>query len=360
MIWVQNASPEVDAQSEWPLIVAVCITLSTIMTMCVALRLYVRTYMIKSLGTDDYVIIFSMLCGISYAGLCIGQTRWGLGLPISLRPASNLNKYSEINFAGRPIYMAGITGFKVALCLAYLRITGGRTKKDKSRYRTFIYAMLTFAVLSHLGGTLVLLFQCSPVHKSWRPRTEGKCLDNVITFYVLAAITILCDIIIILLPVPLLLKIKMNSRKKIGLIAVFSLGLFTTICSIMRMVQIEVIAKNGNSTRLVLWGTVELNVGIFLTCLPTLTPLVTWFANKSRKGTYEHSYGQYGPGRSHAHTGSGAIKLGSVNRTLPVGVMSKISHSSRTDSEETILPIHGADDQHIMKTTTVEIKSYPD
>ena len=169
----------------------------------------------------------------------------------------------------------------------------------------------------------------------------------------------------------------MNSRKKIGLIAVFSLGLFTTICSIMRMVQIEVIAKNGNSTRLVLWGTVELNVGvgsqnspclrplltrdqIFLTCLPTLTPLVTWFANKSRKGTYEHSYGQYGPGRSHAHTGSGAIKLGSVNRTLPVGVMSKISHSSRTDSEETILPIHGADDQHIMKTTTVEIKSYPD
>ena len=61
MIWVQNASPEVDAQSEWPLIVAVCITLSTIMTMCVALRLYVRTYMIKSLGTDDYVIIFSMV-----------------------------------------------------------------------------------------------------------------------------------------------------------------------------------------------------------------------------------------------------------------------------------------------------------
>lgn len=70
--------------------------------------------------------------------------------------------------------------------------------------------------------------------------------------------------IIILLPIPLLLRIKINSRKKIGLICVFTLGLFTTVCSIMRMVQIEIIAKNGNSTNLVLWGTVELNVGVSL------------------------------------------------------------------------------------------------
>lgn len=61
MTWVQNASPEVAAQSEWPLIVAVCIALSSIMTICVSLRLYVRACMIKSLGIDDYVMIFSMV-----------------------------------------------------------------------------------------------------------------------------------------------------------------------------------------------------------------------------------------------------------------------------------------------------------
>lgn len=61
MGWVQNASPEVAAQSEWRLIVAVCIALSSIMTIGVLLRLYVRAYMIKSLGVDDYVIGFSMV-----------------------------------------------------------------------------------------------------------------------------------------------------------------------------------------------------------------------------------------------------------------------------------------------------------
>lgn len=35
----------------------------------------------------------------------------------------------------------------------------------------------------------------------------------------------------------------------------------------MRMVQIITIAKNGNSTMLVLWGTIEMNIGVRL--LPT-------------------------------------------------------------------------------------------
>lgn len=90
---------------------------------------------------------------------------------------------------------------------------------------------------------------------------------------------------------------------------------------------------------------------IFLTCLPTLTPLVTWFANKSRKGTYHYTYGQ------NATAASGAIKLGSVDKQhVPVGITSNISHASRNDSEETILPMHGHDT--ILKTTTVDIKRY--
>lgn len=155
--------------------------------------------------------------------------------------------------------MAGITGFKVALCFAYLRITGNSIK---SRYRKVIWTFMVFTILSHLGGTLVLFFQCNPVRKSWRPRLPGQCLPNDITFYVLAAITIFCDIVIFLMPIPLLMKVQINLRRKFGLIGIFALGLFTTVCSIMRMVQIITIAKNGNSTMLVLWGTIEMNVGV--------------------------------------------------------------------------------------------------
>lgn len=65
MTWVYFASPEVDAQSKWPTIMGVCICLTALMTATVLTRLWVRTCMVKSIGTDDYVMAASM---VSYKG----------------------------------------------------------------------------------------------------------------------------------------------------------------------------------------------------------------------------------------------------------------------------------------------------
>lgn len=67
---------------------------------------------------------------------------------------------------------------------------------------------------------------------------------------------------------------------------VFLLGLFTTVCSIMRMVQIITIAKTGNSTMLVLWGTIEMNVGV----RPSLPILHKTQANPPPDLTHMHSH----------------------------------------------------------------------
>lgn len=155
--------------------------------------------------------------------------------------------------------MIGILGFKVALCWAYLRILKA---SPNPRYKVLILIVMAGAILGHLVGTFILIFQCSPVQKSWYPLTKGECLPNDATFYGLAAVTIVFDVIIFLLPIPLLLKLNINLKKKIALVCVFLLGLLTTVCSVMRTVQISTIAKTGNSTMLVLWGVIELNVGV--------------------------------------------------------------------------------------------------
>lgn len=155
--------------------------------------------------------------------------------------------------------MVGILGFKVALCWAYLRILKA---SPNPRYKILILVVMAGAIIGHLAGTLILIFQCRPVQKSWQPQTKGKCMPNDATFYGLAAVTIFFDVIIFFLPIPLLLKLNINLKKKIALCCVFLLGLLTTVCSVMRMVQILTIARTGNSTMLVLWGVIELNVGV--------------------------------------------------------------------------------------------------
>ena len=176
-----------------------------------------------------------------------------------MRPKQDLNEYStvrniafenrhlkvpdltlQVNYAGRPFYQLGILGFKVALCLAYLRIL---KTSSNPRYKALIITIMIACILGHVLGALILIFQCSPVRKSWRPLTPGSCLPNDATFYGLAAITILFDVVIFFLPIPLVLKLNTDVKRKIALVCVFLLGLLTTICSILRLVQVNAIGK---------------------------------------------------------------------------------------------------------------------
>ena len=71
--WVENASPAVDDVSKYPEIIAVCVCLTLFMVVLVGLRVYVRVFMLKVTGVDDWIIIFSAVCSIIYSGLCIGR-----------------------------------------------------------------------------------------------------------------------------------------------------------------------------------------------------------------------------------------------------------------------------------------------
>jgi hypothetical protein len=82
------------------------------------------------------------------------------------------------------------------------------------------------------------------------------------TVYIGSVTAIFYDIAILILPIPMVMKLQMNQRKKVGLMGLFLLGVFTTVCSIMRLTQVEAIISSGDVTGLVLWATVEMNVGV--------------------------------------------------------------------------------------------------
>jgi hypothetical protein len=62
--------------------------------------------------------------------------------------------------------MMGILGFKIALCLGYLRILS----RGQRLYRLTVWIVLGACVLGHLAGTLVLILNCNPV-RSTSPST---------------------------------------------------------------------------------------------------------------------------------------------------------------------------------------------
>ncbi|KAK7720025.1 hypothetical protein SLS64_002206 [Diaporthe eres] len=73
------------------------------------------------------------------------------------------------------------------------------------------------------------------------------------------------------------LKLETNWKTKIGVILVFLLGLFVTICSIARMRFLSSWASSSNPTYdysdLALWSLIELYAGVICACLPGMTSL---------------------------------------------------------------------------------------
>lgn len=61
MGWVYNATPEVEAVSDYRVILGVCLSLTVLMVVTVCLRLVVRAQASR-LGAADYVMVVSMVC----------------------------------------------------------------------------------------------------------------------------------------------------------------------------------------------------------------------------------------------------------------------------------------------------------
>lgn len=135
--------------------------------------------------------------------------------------------------------------------------------------------MIALSTIGHIVGALILIFSCTPVKRAWKTDEPGSCLPVGATFYGLAIFTIICDVVIIFLPIPLLLRLNIKPAQKAGVVCLFLLGLFTTICSILRLTQIHRVAfGDGNSTMLVLWGTIEFNVGVCISLQKNASNLI--------------------------------------------------------------------------------------
>jgi hypothetical protein len=73
---------------------------------------------------------------------------------------------------------------------------------------------------------LLVVFQCLPISSIWdKTITNAKCLPvSAVIGFTGAGLSIVEDCIILLLPLPVVWKLQMSTRKKIGVILLISVG----------------------------------------------------------------------------------------------------------------------------------------
>ena len=85
-----------------------------------------------------------------------------------------------------------------------------------------------FLVLNVIFYTALLLFQflaCRPLAYAWNPLVPGTCVQNKLVVHIVSAsINTASDLIIVILPQPVIWRLELSKKRKWGLSAVFLLG----------------------------------------------------------------------------------------------------------------------------------------
>lgn len=84
---------------------------------------------------------------------------------------------------------------------------------------------MAFILGYSIGIFFTLIFACSPVQKSFDVSiTEGTCVSSTALYIATAVCNIASDLILFLLPMPMVFGLQLPTKQKLGLLFVFTIG----------------------------------------------------------------------------------------------------------------------------------------
>ncbi|OLN87244.1 hypothetical protein CCHL11_03665 [Colletotrichum chlorophyti] len=243
----------------------------------VPLRLYARWTAMHRFEADDCIMIF---CGLIFpVFVVLGQLAGVLafGEDIWMVKPDELTFGLKIFYIDESFYLTCLALTKVSVLFFYLRIFPNK------KFRWASYATMGYIIISTTILLFLQIFQCIPFEYNWLGWKGGfgphQCLNINTLAFVAGGLSISHDVIILILPLPLLWHLNMSKRSKAGIFFMFSLGVFVLITSCVRLQYIVLFTRSLNPTwdftDALIWSGVEVSVSMIVVCLPAMRLLVS-------------------------------------------------------------------------------------
>ena len=90
---------------------------------------------------------------------------------------------------------------------------------------TLIEGGILVIFLTYIALFFSTVFECTLIRKSWNPLLPGHCLKPIGLPYASGAINVASDIYVLILPIPCVWDLNMNTTRKLRILSIFSLGI---------------------------------------------------------------------------------------------------------------------------------------
>lgn len=149
----------------------------------------------------------------------IAVTIAGSGRHMTEIAPQHRNRIFRIFTVGQPTWAASNTCVKFSILHLYMEIFPSK------RLRNFCVGTMIVTGLYFVSVLLETFLLCSPVQFNWDKTISGSCNEHSMAAYIMAGVTnLVIDVFIVVLPMPVLWKLRLPLPKKIAVISMFSLG----------------------------------------------------------------------------------------------------------------------------------------
>ncbi|KAF5020650.1 hypothetical protein F66182_7327 [Fusarium sp. NRRL 66182] len=275
----------------------------------VCLRFFARVSAKDRFWWDDWLSLAGLLMTGGFCGCALAC------LPsVDILDGSESITDGMIRHNAKGVYVAELfyyisqMSLKFSILMFYWRVFA-----STNYIRRSIHYIGACIILWFIASFLVSVFQCIPVHSVWDPaakmRSGRRCIDFDAFYFAVSIPNILFNFILVLLPIPQVLKLKITTAQKASLILFFTLGGFVVIMSIIRVkliteIDFATFVVNWALDNSVLWTIVETCCGVVGVCFPSLRPIMKLVPWRAFRNAFTRSYGASHDSKSKSRTGT--------------------------------------------------------
>ncbi|KID96524.1 hypothetical protein MAJ_07460, partial [Metarhizium majus ARSEF 297] len=245
-----NASPEYTGY-RLEVFIAVFTPLTII---AVALRFYARSLTSKKIDSGDWLIIAALVGQIVAGGIAIGAVK-----------QAGVGHHAAYLAETKPETLVAF--FKYLVAMSTWNSHGHQHNNAR-------------VVGASVGGGLADLFGCTPFSAHWGTAEEqaAHCIDTEALFVWGSFPNIVTDVVLLVLPMPIVWGLHASVRLRLVLVLTFLFGSIGLITSVLRFIAFynksSFIDPTFHAVELIIWTVCEPGVYLIAACLLVYRPLL--------------------------------------------------------------------------------------
>ncbi|KAL5313082.1 hypothetical protein ACEPPN_019509 [Leptodophora sp. 'Broadleaf-Isolate-01'] len=171
---------------------------------------------------------------------------------------------SKFTLIARCLYISLLWIQKLVLLMFYRHLVRDLPWEKK----TILVYGIVFAV-TFFGSIISTFVECKPFRLYWQVLPDpGNCSQAIVQLYFVGICNMCTDLMLIFLPIPVLLKVRLGIVKKLQLGFLFSIGFMIIIITAVR-IPFTIQSKSSESIRIT-WTTGEFLAATFVANAPKL------------------------------------------------------------------------------------------